>query len=152
MKYQKSAINYTGNKYRLLNQIIPKFKNNINNFIDICCGSCNIAININANHIIANDIQMPLIKLYKAFQQTSNKEVYNHINSRISQFKLSKTNQNGYLELRQLYNKEKYPIDLYVLLCYSFNNQIRFNSKLEFNLPFGKREFNLEIQNRLNQF
>ena len=27
---------------------------------------------------------------------------------------------------------------LYVLICYSFNHQFRFNSKGEFNMPFGK--------------
>lgn len=150
----KSAINYTGNKYRLLNQILPKFPNNINNFIDLFCGSCNVSINTKANNIICNDIQTPLIKLYKAFQSTSNDKVYEHIQNTINQFKLSKTNQQGYLELRQLYNKHKNPLDLYVLLCYSFNNQIRFNSKMEFNMPFGKdrSEFNQALSNRLNQF
>jgi len=150
----KSAINYTGNKYRLLNQILPKFPYNINNFIDLFCGSCNVSINTKANKIMCNDIQTPLIKLYKAFQQTSNDKIYEHIQNRINQFKLSKTNQQGYLELRQLYNQDKNPLDLYVLLCYSFNNQIRFNSKMEFNMPFGKdrSEFNQALSNRLNQF
>jgi site-specific DNA-adenine methylase len=41
---------------------------------------------------------------------------------------------------------------LYVLIIYSFNNQIRFNSKGEFNLPVGKRDFNLNMRNKLSKF
>ena len=41
---------------------------------------------------------------------------------------------------------------LYVLIVYSFNNQIRFNRKGEFNLPVGKRDFNLRMQKKLRDF
>ena len=41
---------------------------------------------------------------------------------------------------------------LYVLIVYSFNNQIRFNRKGEFNLPVGKRDFNLRMQQKLRGF
>ena len=41
---------------------------------------------------------------------------------------------------------------LYVLIVYSFNNQIRFNSDGEFNLPVGKRDFNIKMQNKLKSF
>ena len=32
----------------------------------------------------------------------------------------------------------KRPIDFFVLIAFGFNNQIRFNSKGEYNIPFGK--------------
>ena len=35
---------------------------------------------------------------------------------------------------------------------YTFNNQIRFNSDGEFNLPVGKRDFNVRMQNKLKYF
>jgi DNA adenine methylase len=40
------------------------------------------------------------------------------------------------------------------LICYSFNNSIRFNSKNEFNIAFGKdrSDFNLALQERLKIF
>ena len=41
---------------------------------------------------------------------------------------------------------------LYVLIVYSFNNQIRFNRKGEFNLPVGKRDFNPRMQKKLSAF
>lgn len=56
-------------------------------------------------------------------------------------------NSEGFNAFRSLYNQfilnkatSPYNIDimLFVLICYSFNHQFRFNSKGEFNMPFGK--------------
>ena len=41
---------------------------------------------------------------------------------------------------------------LYLLIVYSFNNQLRFNRKGEFNLPVGKRDFNCKMQKKLGNF
>ena len=81
-------------------------------------------------------------------------EVLNHIDNRINQFNLSLTNKDGYLELRKLYNSEKNPLDLFVLVAYSFNHQIRFNNSHEFNNPFGKARscFNEHMKNNLLDF
>ena len=40
----------------------------------------------------------------------------------------------------------------YLLTVYGFNNQIRFNSKGEYNIPVGKRDFNLNIRSNLSDF
>lgn len=41
---------------------------------------------------------------------------------------------------------------LYVIIVYAFNNQIRFNSLGEFNLPVGKRDFNSNMHSKLLDF
>ena len=41
---------------------------------------------------------------------------------------------------------------LYVIIVYAFNNQIRFNSNGEFNLPVGKRDFNNRMEKKLIGF
>ena len=45
-----------------------------------------------------------------------------------------------------------YYVMLYVIIVYAFNNQIRFNSKGEFNLPVGKRDFNQKMADKLSVF
>ena len=70
---------------------------------------------------------------------------------------LSKYNTDGYLRLREDFNKMQnrdygYYITLYVLIVYSFNNQIRFNRRGEFNLPAGKRDFNRKMREKLSAF
>lgn len=150
----KSALNYTGGKYKLLPQILPLFPSNINRFVDLFCGGCDIGINVNANKIICNDKMTQIISLYRAIQNQSVEDTYEHIYKRIKQFNLSMTNKEGYLKLRELYNKERNPLDLYVCICYAFNYSIRFNSKGEFNIAFGKDRsyFNNALQERLSEF
>lgn len=149
-----SPMNYIGGKYKLLPQILPLFPNNINTFVDLFCGGCNVGINVSAKKILFNDNLSYLIDLYKQFNCLSQEEVFQHIENRIIQFNLSLTNKEGYLELRKFYNSEKNPLDLFVLVAYSFNHQIRFNKAHEFNNPFGKDRscFNSHMKNNLIDF
>ena len=146
-----SPLNYIGGKYKLLPQILPLFPENIETFVDLFCGGCNVGINVPAKKTIFNDNLSFLIDLYKSFNSLSVTDIFNHIETRIKQFNLSLTNKEGYLELRRLYNSEKNPLDLFVLTAYSFNHQIRFNNSHEFNNPFGKERscFNDQMKNNL---
>lgn len=152
--YIKSPMNYTGGKNKILEHIIPSFPNEIGNFVDLFAGGLNVGINVNANAIYANDQITYLIELYKIFQDTPTDELLKKIKERIVTFNLSQTNAEGYSALRAEYNKSKLLLDLFVLTCFSFNHQIRFNSKHEFNTPFGKERssFNDSIEINLILF
>lgn len=50
-KYIKSPLNYIGGKYKLLPQLIPFFPKEINVFVDLFCGGCNVGLNVNAKKI-----------------------------------------------------------------------------------------------------
>ncbi len=149
-----SPMNYIGGKYKLLPQILPLFPENIGTFVDLFCGGCNVGINVSAKRIIFNDNLTYLIELYNKFSSLPENEILKHIENRIKQFNLSLTNKDGYLELRKLYNSEKNPLDLFVLIAYSFNHQIRFNNSHEFNNPFGKDRscFNEHMKTNLLSF
>ena len=45
----QSPLNYTGGKYKLLPQILPLFPKEIDCFVDLFCGGCNVGINRNCN-------------------------------------------------------------------------------------------------------
>lgn len=154
-KYIKSPLNYTGGKYKLLNQILPLFPEDINTFVDLFTGGCNVAINVNANRIIANDLCSEVISVYEGIQNGTTEENIRMIEETINEYSLSKENKEGYLELRSYYNegnKEWYV--LYTLIAYAFNNQIRFNKKGEFNIPFGKdrSDFNPALKQKFRDF
>lgn len=175
-KYIASPLNYTGGKYRLLKQIIPLFPAEINTFIDLFCGGCNVGINVKANHIIMNDIDSKLIRLLQTMLTTSSNDFVNAVESIIQNYQLSDTLHNGYAayncdsshglaqynkaayqKLRNDFNEtdinsDMFPILMYTLIIFAFNNQIRYNSNGQYNLPVGKRDFNQRMKNKLIAF
>lgn len=152
--YVKSPLNYIGGKYKLLKQIIPLFPVDINNFVDLFAGGLNVGININANTIYANDINNYVIEILKTFKEEETQFIIKHIETRIAEFKLSKENEEGFKEFREFYNKSKNPLDLYTLICFSFNYQFRFNNNHEYNNPFGRNrsQFSDELKKKLIRF
>lgn len=167
-KYIKSPMNYTGGKYKLLHQIEPLFPEDINLFVDLFTGGGNIAVNVKANKIVANDCEENIIGIYKMFQKYDNvDELIGQIEEIIKTYGLTIDNMEAYNKFRNDYNSLKtsqgnysplssYNINilLYVLICYSFNHQYRFNSKGEFNMPFGKErsQWNENMKNNLINF
>ena len=168
-KYIKSPMNYTGGKYKLLHQIEPLFPEDINLFVDLFTGGGNIAVNVKANKIVANDCEENIIGIYQTFQKYNNvDELIGQIEEIIKTYGLTIDNMEAYNKFRNDYNSLKtsqgnyspllssYNINilLYVLICYSFNHQYRFNSKGEFNMPFGKErsQWNENMKNNLINF
>ena len=46
MDYIKSPLNYTGNKYRLLNQFEKFFPKEIDTFVDLFCGGATVGLSL----------------------------------------------------------------------------------------------------------
>ncbi len=150
----KSPLNYIGGKSKILDQILPLFPKEIDNFIDLFAGGCNVGINVNANKVYFNDNLNYLIEMYQTFQENDIDTTILHIENRIKEFQLSLTNEEGYKKMREQYNRQKNPLDLFVLIAFSFNHQIRFNNSHEFNNPFGRERssFNASMKQNLEKF
>lgn len=58
-------MNYLGNKYKLLSQMLQIFPKDIDNFYDLFAGGLDVSLNVDAKTIIANDKHKDLIWLYK---------------------------------------------------------------------------------------
>ena len=153
-KYIKSPINYAGGKYRLLSRIVPMFPDKINTFVDLFGGAFNVGINVKAEHIIYNDIINYLSELFEYWSDTDIEEINAYIDKTIAENNLSPTNTDTFLAFREKYNKTKDIRDLFILVCYSFNYQMRFNNNHQYNSSFGKEAstMNDSIRNNLNRF
>lgn len=98
-----------------------------------------MSVNVKAEKVVFNDLMWQVPEMLQEFKKIGVEESLRKIDGYISSYDLSKENKEGYLALRELYNKGKSdPLMLYTLICYSFNNQIRFNNKGAYNMPFGK--------------
>ena len=172
----KSPLNYTGGKYKLLNQIIPIFPKNLDLFVDLFSGGANVGVNVNAKRIVCVDKQKEIIRLMDLFKKYEDGYIIDKLEKIIDKYNLSNSLLNGYETYKCTsdkglgsYNKSKY-LDLrndynsmvedsvekdflfLTLVIYGFNNQIRFNSSGEFNMPVGKRDFNNSIRKNLKSF
>ena len=152
--YIKSPINYAGGKYRLLKKIIPMFPSNINTFVDLFGGAFNVGINVEAEHIIYNDIINYLPELFEYWSNTDIYEINKYIDNTIKENDLSSTNNDSFISFRKKYNDTKDIRDLFILVCYSFNYQMRFNNNHQYNSSYGKEAstMNDSIRNNLNRF
>lgn len=151
----QSPFNYIGGKKDLIPLIkkhMPKRK--IDTFYDLFGGGFNVGLNIDANKIVYNDINYFVANLLKTLKEQSFQEIYNYILKAIKKYGLAKENKEAYYALRNKYNtdKAKNPLDLYLLMCYGFEHQFRFNSKMEFNNPCGNSSFNDDMLEKLTSY
>ena len=152
----KSPLNYTGGKFKLLTQILPLLPNEINEFVDLFAGGCNIGVNIKANRIICNDIETHVIGFMKDILKVKDSdEALKILRETINTYGISKTNEEGFKKIREDYNSGKNTWDMfYVMITNAFNYQIRFNGKGGYNMPFGRdrSSFNPTLEKNFIRF
>ena len=153
-KYIKSPLNYIGGKYKLLSQIMPLLPQKIDTFVDLFCGGGNVGINADCEKLIFNDLNTILMEMFSSFASMNLEDLLSKIEKTISVWNLSMTNEESFIKFREHYNKTKNPIDLYVLSCFSFNYQFRFNNNHEYNNPFGRNRsrYSDTMRNNLIRF
>ncbi len=180
-KYIKSPLNYTGNKHRILEEILDKIPKNTHRMLDLFSGGTSVGLNSNINEVIFIDNNIRLINLLIFFKNHDYEFIVKNIEELIKKYNLTNSfrngydfykkiitdnpnnglkslNKSGYLKLREDYNNllnkntKKANIMLYLLILYSFNNDMRFNSEGKFNLPVGKTDFNKANMNKLSEY
>ena len=174
--YAKSPLNYTGGKYKLLPQLLEKFPKKINRFYDLFGGGFNVGANVQADQVVYNDIQVQVKRLIQLFFKEKPTIIVQKLNQTIKKYDLSDSVKNGYEHYNCnsnsglcSFNKDRYYLLrddyngikkasvkkdylLLALIVFSFNNQIRFNSSGEFNMPVGKRDFNSSVKKNILDF
>lgn len=180
--YIKSPLNYTGNKYRILPQILPHFPKKIGTMVDMFCGGATVGINVDADKVIFVDNNPRVISLLKFLAMSNFDRLMFGFARIIGKYKLSASfldgyecyfkqatpknknnglkefNKNGFYKLRDDYNKiqdkdsPKANLMLYILLVYGFNNDLRFNSEGNYNLPCGKTDLNKNNIKKVEEF
>ena len=167
----RSPLNYTGGKAKLYPQLAGFFPKKIKSFYDIFCGGATVGANSLASSITCVDNNQQLISLLNYIKQTPFAAIVTTLEKEIKNLGLSESSLHGYEyygcnsseglgrvnkdryeKLKERYNHEKTDHLFLLLLIFGFNNQIRFNRHGEFNLPVGKRDFNLMVRKKLLAF
>lgn len=149
-----SPLNYIGGKGDLIEVINKTLPNDVNNAIDLFAGGFNVGINLPYENIIYNDINFKVKELIEMFKNEDTVKLCKNIEKQIKKYNLEPNKKEAYLKLRNDYNKNsgKDILDLYMLILFGFQQQIRFNSKLEYNNPVGQSGYNNKIFEKIISF
>lgn len=139
MKYKKSFLKWAGGKYRLLDEIfkvVPQTSSD-RRYVEPFCGGGTVYINTDYPRYLISDINKDLINVYTYLKMDNS-----FINYNDNHFLPYYNEKAIYITRRTLYNnlntgKEKAALFIY-LNRHCFNGLCRYNSKGEFNVPFGK--------------
>lgn len=154
--FLKCPFNYIGGKHKILPQLFTAIPKTNDIFVDMFGGGFNVGINSVASKIIYNDQLTPLVDLFKYLQENSCEDIIKYIETTIKENNIRKDEKEGFLKFRDKYNQnvEKFPLDLYILISFSFNYQFRFNNSGEYNNPHGtnRSSFTKNMKERLIQY
>lgn len=147
-------LNYMGGKSPIINFIKPHLFGQ-KKLVELMGGGFNVGINTNRfESIVYNDINFAVANLVKMFREQDTYELLNFIEKTITKYALSKNDSASYNQIRSDYNNKykgtaKEYWYLYVVVLYGFQQQLRFNSKYEFNNPVGESGFSDSVKEKV---
>lgn len=147
-KYIEGVMNYTGSKFKLLDQIIPEFDYSKSIFFDVFCGGGSVYTNVvdKYNTVFVNDIIVDLVGIHSRLIESDN------IIDNTKKLCPGKDNAEGYAKLREEYNLNPDSEKLWALMLSCTNNMMRFNQKFKFNQTYGKRGWNDNTTKKVNNY
>lgn len=154
--YFESPLNYIGSKGRIVEEIFNRIPKGVSTFADVFGGGLNVGINSDAPTIIYNDINYFVEKIIRSFKEVDTYQYLLYMKKVVNKFGLEKANAEAYILARSYYNnlpnEKKDTKLLFTIILYGYQQQIRFNSKHEFNNPVGMRWFNDKVLEKMISF
>jgi len=163
----KPIIKYRGGKSKEINNFIEFIPNQYDRYIEPFAGGAALFFYLAPNAALINDINSRLVNFYSAVRENfdslkteltrleltyrSNQMEYEQIKMKDKSRHVENKNEALYYLLRDMYNGiiEKKYLDAtlyYFINKTSYSGMLRFNSKGEFNVPFGRyKNFNTQL-------
>lgn len=144
----ETCFNYTGSKYKLLEQLLPEFDYTKPYFVDLFCGGGSVYTNVVDKYekLIANDVIKDLIGIHQSLLNSDD------IIAETKSICPGKNNQESFLKLRDDYNLNPTPAKLWALMLSSTNNMMRFNQKFKYNQTYGDRGWSPNTDKKVETF
>jgi DNA adenine methylase len=134
---KRSPLKWAGGKYQILDRIcaqLPAGKRLLEPFL----GSGVVALNTEFDHYLLNDVNQDLVCFYQAIQA----DVQKFMATSRRYFCNESNQEDRYYQLRDKFNRSRSSAVRAALFLYlnkhGYNGLCRYNSKGEFNVPFGR--------------
>lgn len=135
--YIKPFLKWPGGKYRILPKILEELPEGTR-YVEPFAGSCSVYLNANIKYAIICDINRDLIDLYKLIK-AEGKEFISFCKTF---FNAENNTKEKFYKIRNEFNQTQDQSERCARFLYlnrhCFNGLVRYNSKSEFNVPFGK--------------
>lgn len=129
-----------GIKTKLVNFIAENIEwDGMGKWIEPFLGSGVVLFNIQPERALVSDTNKHIINLYQQIQSGQVDEVLVKEYLKEADEKLKNGGQDYYMEVRKRFNQTGSPLDFLFLNRSCFNGMMRFNSKGEYNVPFGHK-------------
>lgn len=144
----ETPFNYTGSKFKLLEQLLPEFDYTKLYFVDLFTGGGSVYTNVvdKFEKIIANDVIKDLVGIHQSLLDSDN------IIDETKSICPPKGNPELFGSLREDYNLNSSPAKLWALMLSSTNNMMRFNQKFKYNQTYGDRGWNPNTNKKVEMF
>ena len=163
----KPIVKYRGGKSKELPQLIKHIPNFRGRYIEPFFGGGAMYFHLEPENAIINDINRRLMDFYRAVRQdyprlkeellqieriyTVNRAAFDSLKKQNPEERVEDANEGLYYSLRDMYNglipSEYLPATLYYFINKTaYSGMIRFNSKGEYNVPYGRyKNFNTDL-------
>lgn len=154
--YYESPLNYIGSKAKIVGEILKYVPDEYTHFYDLFGGGFNVGVNSKCDTVTYNDINHFVKEIIESICTYDTYDFLLYVKKVIKKFNLTAADADAYIEARAYYNSlpvnKKDPRLLFTIIMYGFQQQIRFNSKHEFNNPVGMRWLNDKVLEKLISF
>lgn len=135
---RKTFLKWAGNKTRVLPHLLPLI-GNPKRYCEPFGGSLAVALNVEAESYVLNDINKDLVTIYQSLVNLSGLDFIEQCGDL---FTPENNSKESYLALREKFNELPFSEERSSLFVYlnrhCFNGLSRYNRKGSFNVPFGK--------------
>ena len=144
----ETPFNYTGSKFKLLEQLLPYFDYTKSHFVDLFAGGGSVYTNVadRYDNIIVNDVIKDLVDIHQSLLDSDD------IIAETKSICPPKGNPELFRSLREDYNSNPTPSKLWALMLSCNSNLIRFNQRGKFNQTYGERSWNTNTDKKVKLF
>lgn len=132
-KNLKPIVKWSGGKSDEINKFITHIPNEYDTYLEPFIGGGALYFHLNPLKAVINDVHKELIDFYQSIKDGYSNDIYNfmkeHPNDEDTYYKVRSYNVDNYID-----NAKKF----YYLRKTCFRGMLRYNSKGEFNIPYGR--------------
>lgn len=138
-EYVKSFLKFPGNKYRVLDKLLPLFPPG-NRFIEPFVGSGVVFVNTEYNEYVIGDVNKDLMSLYYYISKLQDGSEFDNFLDRLNLLFSCGNNEGHYNKIREAFNSSDYNRheQFIYLNRHGFNGLCRYNKNGKFNVAFGQ--------------